>query len=211
MQLCLQAHAVTMRFPDLLERQHRPAKVLGGDIAAVDCPFGEVEGPDLHRLNAHFEQFRRELVGTCHEATKIIEHLALRYLAVQAEIARPDIGRLGHVVGSSTGVVNADAVPSRTAEQGVKRLPRGLALDIPQRHVHRGIGPHLGASAREADIGAHLPVQRLDPAGILAQQRRRNAIVDVGFDGRAAKPALAKPDEAVVGVDANPDQGGARP
>jgi hypothetical protein len=27
--------------------------------------------------------------------------------------------------------------------------------------------------------------------------------VDVGFDGRAAKPALAQPDEALVGVDAN--------
>ena len=43
----------------------------------------------------------------------------------------------------------------------------------------------------ETDIGAHLPVQRLDPAGILAKQRRRNAVVDVGFDGRAAEPALA--------------------
>src|SRR5215469_14029777 len=33
--------------------------------------------------------------------------------------------------------------------------------------------------------------------------------MDVGFDGRAAKPALAKPDKALVRVDAYPDQGSA--
>jgi hypothetical protein len=33
--------------------------------------------------------------------------------------------------------------------------------------------------------------------------------VNIGFNGRAAKPALAKPDKAFIGVEANPDQSGA--
>src|SRR5262249_54218216 len=131
--------------------------------------------------------------------------------AVQAEIVRPDIRGFGNIVGSSAGVVDANAIPDWSAQHCVERLARGLAMDIPQGHVHSGIGPHLGAGAAEPDIGTHLSVQRLDPAGILTEQHWRNAVVNVGLNCRTAEPALAQADNVLVGVDTYPDEGSARP
>src|SRR5262249_9819369 len=178
------------------------------DVAAVDRPIGEVERPDLHRFDAHLEQLSSEFVRMRHEAAKIVKSLTVtRCFAVQAEIVRPDIRGFGNIVGSSAGVVDTNAIPDWSAQHCVERPARGLAMDIPQGHVHSGIGPHLGAGASEPDIGTHLSVQRLDPAGILTEQHWRNAVVIGGLKCRTAEPALAQADNVIIGVDAYPDQG----
>jgi len=81
-----------------------------------------------------------------------------------------------------------------------------LTDNVPDRHVDRRGGADLGAGAAEADIRPCRAGQRLDAARVRANEGGRDPLVDVGVDRGTAEPALAKPDQALVGMDANPDQ-----
>jgi hypothetical protein len=62
----------------------------------------------------------------------------------------------------------------------------------------------------EAEIGRHQVARdRLDPAGIAAEQEGRHLLVDDGLDGLRAAEALAEAGQPVLGLDLHPDQVGA--
>src|SRR5215208_2468908 len=111
---------------------------------------------------------------------------------------------------SGAGIVDADIVPGRAAEQRVEWLAGRLPDNVPERHVDRRGGADLGAGAAEADIRPCRAGQRLDAASVRADEGGRDPLVDVGVDRGTAEPALAKPDQALVSMDANPDQRRAR-
>ena len=75
--------------------------------------------------------------------------------------------------------VGAQPVPGRPAEQLVDRHPGQLALDVPQRHVHRGDRGHRHRAA--APVRG--PVQELpgvlDPVRVLADQQLRDVLLQV--------------------------------
>src|SRR5215204_1270214 len=126
------------------------------------------------------------------------------------EILWPDVRRLRDVVRPGAGIVDADIVPGRAAEQRVEWLAGRLPDNVPERHVDRRGGADLGAGAAEADIRPCRAGQRLDAASVRADEGGRDPLVDVGVDRGTAEPALAKPDQALVSMDANPDQRQAR-
>src|SRR5215204_1043658 len=126
------------------------------------------------------------------------------------EILWPDVRRLRDVVRPRAGIVDADIVPGRAAEQRVEWLAGRPPENVPERHVDRRDGADFDAGAAEADIRPCRAGQRLDAARVRADEGRRDPLVDVGVDRGTAEPALAKPDQALVSMDANPDQRRAR-
>ena len=75
--------------------------------------------------------------------------------------------------------VGAQPVPGRPAEELVDRHPGQLALDVPQRHVHRGDRGHRDRAA--APVRG--PVQELpgvlDPVRVLADQQLRDVLLQI--------------------------------
>src|SRR5215207_4525551 len=193
-----------MRLADCLEGRHAGPQILRRDLDAIESAGGEVERPDLHRRDAHLQQFRRELVRPGHESLQVLVTAAVdRRASRQAKILWPDVRRLRDVVRPRAGIVDADIVPSRAAEQRVEWLAGRLPDNVPERHVDRRGGADLGAGAAEADIRPCRAGQRLDAARVRADEGGRDPLVDVGVDRGTAEPALANADQALVSMDAN--------
>ena len=121
---------------------------------------------------------------------------------------------LGVLVGAvaETGVVDGDAVAAASAEQVVDGLAAVLAGDVPEGDVDGADGARFGAAVAEyVDGGEHGVPVALDVEGAASQQQGSEIVVDEGADGARRVGGLAEADQAVVGVDAEPERVGVAP
>src|SRR6185437_4375696 len=143
-------HAIADGIANLAERFEPAAQVFGSNFVAAErtdvrvehaaeaAPVvhaagivsDEIEGPQLHAADSFFEQFAGEVAGAFHEAGEVLK----RAVGVLRAVAGSSIGGAA-VAGAAAGVVGADAVASRSAEQLPDRQARRLSEDVPQANV----------------------------------------------------------------------------
>ena len=208
-ELDVDVHVVADRPPDLLERGERLFQVRGRDPRPVRGLRVLVERPDLHAGVALALQRERQLVGAVEEGVEVLVRPAGRRCSGQAPV-RGRLHRLRpHVAITGTGVVDADPVAAFAAEQLIERLPRRLAEEVPQRDVDRRGGADLDADRLEPEVPLEeVPAVALDLERVLAEEIRRARFVDLSLDRRDRVEGLAQADEALVGVDADPEDVG---
>src|SRR5688500_15602028 len=103
------------------------------------------------------------------------------------------------------GVVGADGFAAAAAEEAPYRLSRQLTGEVPQGDVDGRDRPHLRAGpAGVGDGDEHVLPQPLDVARVLADQQRRQVLLDDGALALTARIRLAEADDALIGVDADP-------
>ena len=183
---------------DALERLEALAELGRGDVAAGAAERDPVERPDLHRPDAFVEQLLGEGLGLVELCPEVLE----RPLAVTAAVLVAAVHR------AAAGVVGGDAVVGEAAEQLPDRRAERLAEDVPERGIDRGDRPHLDAGATPARRALRVeavPVP-LDLAGVLAQEHRGCPVVDGAADRGGGVVGVARPDQALVGVDADEDE-----
>jgi hypothetical protein len=190
--------AIADRRADLAVRLEPDLQIFRRQQTAVGSLGERIERPDLHRRVAFRQQALREFVRALHERDLIV----VRTFRTGRRVARRDAParhRTRVVVVARTGVVRANPLPALSAQQLADRLIHRLAEDVPKRDVDHGCRSNLGAAARESQIAAHeLPAVRLDRERILAEQIRRDQLVNLRFHrGRAAR-SLAEPDQSFV-------------
>ncbi len=163
------------------------------------------------------------LVGVHGQPDVLAEHVADPLqapgvlLGIEADLdleahALLDVGPRGveDLVGAQVQPAGVGAVGGRrgagAAEEFVQRQPGGLALEVPQGHVHRRVRlPHQPAPPDGLQGPVGLPLQTLVVERVLADDQRRQV---VGGDGeQAAAAALegvgeAEAGQAGVGVEA---------
>src|SRR6185436_16398540 len=139
-------------------------------------------------------------------------HVAIALGDEAAELAGDPVEVVRGEDGRGAG---REAVPPLAAEQAVQRDARGLARDVPERHVD-------GADAERDQPAVAVPERRVaetapdarDIAGVRAHDQGRQAPLDDerhregGF--LATRDRLAPADEPVVGLDADQRQGADR-
>src|SRR5215203_1859694 len=82
-----------------------------------------VERPDLHAGDPLLAQAQRQLAGSVQEGVQVlVRPLGLFRHLRQSPIADLLLGTRPHVAIASAGVVNADAIPTRSSQQLVNRL-----------------------------------------------------------------------------------------
>ena len=205
MELHHDVHPVADRAPDLLEGLQRPLQFLGRDVEAAGAFRGRVEGPDLHARDALVEQGQRQFIRAVQEAVQVlIRSLGLPHMPIGDGLR----ARVADVFVAGAGVVDADALARFAAQHLRHRPPGGLAGDVPQRDVHRGCRARLDARAAPAEIVAQRHPQRLDLAGIAADQLRRAPIMQIGLDRGRRHEGLAQAHDPLIRVQPHPDDVG---
>ena len=69
--------------------------------------------------------------------------------------------------------------------------------------------PRISAPVEpEADVADEVLGDAVDGERVAAEQLRRDRLVDIGLDRLRHEEGLAEPDEALVGVDAQPEEVG---
>lgn len=197
------------RAPEGLERD---AQVGGGDVQTAARLGGGVEGIDLHRADALGEQALGQLVGAVDEALEVLVRALGPARGQQAPVA------LARIAGAAlpsravavAGVVDADLVAARPAEQRVDRHARGLAEQVPERDVDRGDRADLRARALVADQRHQAALERavvqVDAPRVAAEQVGRRDLVHVAAYRLGVEAGLAEADQALVGVHAHPGE-----
>src|SRR5262249_25031700 len=129
--------------------------------------------------------------------------------------APSDVARLLAVAAEQDRRVAANAVVLLPAEELVDRLPERLALQVPQRDVHRGHrGDADGLPAEVHRAAIHLLPEALVLEGVLAKEELPQSAGDVvaerGVDDRLdhlrIRVGLANPFETRVGADTDEDR-----
>jgi hypothetical protein len=87
-------------------------------------------------------------------------------------------------------------------------LPGHLAEEVPERDVDRRVAALLGAGRAVADIGRELLGNAVDGERAAAEKLRCRRLVDIGLDRLRREEGLAEANEALIGVDAQPDEVG---
>jgi hypothetical protein len=141
-------------------------------------------------------------VGAIHEGVEILERsLALANVPVGygTDIARADIAIAG------AGVVDAQLVPTQSAQHLVHRLLANLAEDVPQRDVDRRRRAifRAGGRLRHRKVD-HFLAQCFDVQRIAADQPSGERIVDMRLDRARSVERFAESDDFTVRVDAHP-------
>ena len=148
--------------------------------------------------------------GLLHEARRLDESRpAPGAVGAAAAQVRPRLERgealrllLLHRVDGARMRVDADAVARGAAQQFVHRHPERLALDVPQRLIdaRQRAGEDRAAAVERVAVN-RLPVMH-HATGILTDQVRLDFLHRLGTRQRAPfGDRLAKPDDALVGVD----------
>src|SRR6266536_1502188 len=117
----------------------------------------------------------------------------------------------GDVPAGGVGVAQ-DPVPDRTAEQLVHRLTGDLALDVPQRDVHRADRGHGDRAAPPVDPAVQVLPGVLDAGGVAADQQGCDVVAQVAGDRElaAVESGITPTDDPVGGGDLQRDEVAAR-
>src|SRR5665647_2625745 len=122
------------------------------------------------------------------------------------EIADCDEQRLD---GGAGGVpVRERPAPAPAAEQLVHRESGDLALDVPQRHVHRRDCRHGHGPAPPVRSAVQVLPRVLDVIRVPAEQQRSDVIAQVGGDRELApvEGRVPEPDDAIAGRELQGDE-----
>ncbi len=181
------------------------SRSLVADVLAVAGFGGRIERPDLHGGHAFGQQRLRQFVGMVQEALQVLVRPGV---VPQAPVRRRLVGVAADVLVAGAGVVDADRVAALAAQRRVHGHAGRLAEHVPQRDVDGRVAARLDAGAAPAEIAGQVAVARLDGQRVLPHQARRRPLVQVGLDGLRAHEGLAQPDQALVGVQAHPEDVG---
>ena len=109
------------------------------------------------------------------------------------------------VLVTGAGVVDANVLAARAAEQVVDRLTARLTGNVPKSDVHGRVPAGLGTGAAVADEEVvERPRVLVDLERILADEMRRDRLVDVRLDREWPDARLAEADQALIGVHPQP-------
>ncbi len=103
--------------------------------------------------------------------------------------------------------VEADAIADRAAEQLIDRLPANFAGNVPKRLVDSAGGAACHNAATEVKAALELLPDEIDAARVLADQERREVLVDHGHDCVLVPlgGGFADSDDAFVRLDPHED------
>ena len=195
--------AIADRLADLAPGRQPELQIRPGEQAARRALGQRIERPDLHRAEALGQQALGQLVGALGEGDLVI--IGTLRAVVRADLPARD--RAGVVVVARAGVVGADAIAARPAQQLMDRLLHRLAEDVPQGEIDHRRRAHLGAGAGEAQVAVHqLAIVQLDRQRVLAQQVRRDQVVDLRLHRQRAARGLPQSHQPCVGVDLSQQQ-----
>ncbi len=197
-------HLHTDRVADLPERLHPLLDLRRRDVLPVRRVRELVEGPDLHRRDAHVEQRLGDLARTpllLPGDQVLILPLVLPEAPARREAATGTCRAMDMIAIAGAGVVDADTVPHRPAEALIDRQADALAEDVPERDVERGDRPHLGAHRAMRHVAAERHVVLLDSARVLTEQIGRDRLVDIPRDRRRTEAGLTEADDSLIGMD----------
>ncbi|MNV52401.1 hypothetical protein D3C71_1444900 [compost metagenome] len=187
---------------DLLEGFERRLQIGRRDILTLGLFRRLVEWPDLHRRDAFGKQRFRQFVGAVQEAVQVIIVLAGRKPVIGRRLPR----RLLDIFGARAGIVGADFLARKTAEQLRDRLASHFAENVPERDVEGGIAAHFRTRRTEADIAHQFLRQKIDRQRIAADDTRDDIFVDIAFHRFGPEKGLPQSGNALIGVDQNPEQ-----
>jgi hypothetical protein len=208
-QLHHQVHGVAAGLADQAEGFQAFGDLLRRDAHAAIGEGGAVEGPDLHAGDTFGQQRTRQLHRVVFEGMQIVQRVARGFIDIPHAEPLVHVAALGtlHIGRARAGVVDADGGPRQPAQQRMQRQAAALAQAVPQRDVHGRGRAHFHARGGIAHAVPHqLRVDRTDVAGVLAQQQRRDRLVQVLLHRAGREESLAQARDAGVGLDAQPDQ-----
>jgi hypothetical protein len=133
-----------------------------------------------------------------------------RLCASSAPVVHRLPGPVSHVAVARAGVVDADPLAARAAQELVEGLAGGAAPKVPEGDVHGGAAAGLRATADRPEV-RRLPQRAgvpLDLQWVTPEQVGGGGLVDVALHRLRAEEGLAESHQAVVGLDADPQQVG---
>ena len=127
------------------------------------------------------------------------------------EITR-DIGDGFFNVRTAGMAVNQNGIAGGTTEELVERNVERFRFDVPESSVDSGNRGHGDGTAAPISTFVEILPDILDLAGIAADQKRKNVIVEIAGDGKFApvEGGVAQTVEAVFGGEFNRDEIAAR-
>src|SRR5437016_3050828 len=196
-------HAIADGLANLLEGLDRFLHLGGRDVETTVLLRRRIERPDLHRVNAAFEQTLRQYVGSIHERVEVLERsfaLANVPVGYRTNISRTDVAI------ARARVVDADLVATQATQHLVHRLLAHLSEDVPQSDVDRRGRAIFRAGGRLRHRKTdHFLAQRFDVQGIPADQSSGQRVVDMRLDRAGAIECFAEANGSAIGMNADPD------
>ena len=190
---------------DLAERLQRPVEVGAGDVVAARGLGRRVERPDLHAGDALLQQRERHLVGAVQEAFQVLVGAGVVAQAPVLDLLQAGVA---DVLVAGAGVVGADALAGAAAQELDHGLVGGLAPQVPERDVDRRGGAGLDAGRAEAQIAVELGRDQVDRVRVDAEDAGGHDLVQERLDRGRGHEGLAQAVEAVLAVDADPEDVG---
>ena len=146
----------------------------------------------------------RQLIGAVEEAVQIVVVRGVR--ALQAKVGRCLTGCAPDVFGAGAGVVGPDLVAAKAAKKLGDGLAGRLAEQVPQRDVEGRVAAGFGTGRPKTEVADQIRREQIDLLRVTPDHARCDVLVHIGFDGFGGEEGFAQPDEALVGVNMQPQQ-----
>src|SRR3984893_9793517 len=194
------------RAPGTVDVDHQ-LRLRAQGLAHRRDPFDVLLGFDLADFRMIYQMAQMSL------RRRVAPDLHLHALEAAGAVA---LGLAGEIVDRLAFLVEAAArigldPVAAASEEAVERQFGDFSGDVPQSNVDAADRIHHDAAAAElAGAREHLLPQPFDQQGVLADQHRRQLLLDHPLSGAAANPRLADPDHPIVGLDLDQQAAAAR-